>query len=82
MGEPARTATTAAGDRRPSREALAANGVKGYEIRSYRRRDLALRDTAMALRKTRAPVVLIAWRGAHTWVMTGYPGRRRPDDLP
>jgi hypothetical protein len=53
-------------------EALAANGVKGYEIRSYNRRDLALRDTARALRATRAPVILIAWRGAHTWVMTGY----------
>jgi hypothetical protein len=53
-------------------EALAANGVKGYEIRSYNRRDLALRDTARALRTTRAPVILIAWRGAHTWVMTGY----------
>jgi hypothetical protein len=52
--------------------ALADNGVEGYEIRSYNRRDLALRDTARAIRKTRAPVILIAWRGAHTWVMTGY----------
>ena len=53
-------------------EALADNGVEGYEIRSYNRRDLALRDTARAIRETRAPVILIAWRGAHTWVMTGY----------
>ena len=53
-------------------EALASYGVKGYEIRSYNRRDLALRDTARALSATRAPVILIAWRGAHTWVMTGY----------
>jgi hypothetical protein len=53
-------------------EALADHGVEGYEIRSYRRRDLALRDAAIALSRTKAPVVLIAWRGAHTWIMTGY----------
>jgi hypothetical protein len=33
---------------------------------------LALRDPAIAPSKTKAPVILIAWRGAHTWVMTGY----------
>lgn len=53
-------------------EALAANGVKGYEVRAYGSRKLALRDTAIALSKTKAPVILIAWKGAHTWVMTGY----------
>jgi hypothetical protein len=53
-------------------EALADHGVKGYEIRAYQRRDVALRDAAIALSKTKAPVVLIAWRGAHTWIMTGY----------
>jgi len=53
-------------------EALAANGVKGYEVRAYGSRKLALRDSAIALSQTRAPVILIAWRGAHTWVMTGY----------
>jgi hypothetical protein len=53
-------------------EALAANGVKGYELRAYGSRKLALRDTAIALSQTRAPVILIAWKGAHTWVMTGY----------
>jgi hypothetical protein len=26
----------------------------------------------VALSETRAPVILIAWRGVHTWVMTGY----------
>jgi hypothetical protein len=59
-------------------EALAAHGIKGYEIRSYRLRDLALRDAAAALMKTRAPVVLIAWRGAHTWVMTGFRANADP----
>lgn len=53
-------------------EALAANGVKGYEVRAYGNRALALRDSARALSLTKAPVILIAWRGAHTWVMTGY----------
>jgi hypothetical protein len=53
-------------------EALAANGVKGYEVRAYGSRKLALRDSAIALSQTRAPVILIAWKGAHTWVMTGY----------
>ena len=37
-------------------EALAAHGVKGYEIHAYRRRDLALRDAAAASSRTRAPV--------------------------
>ncbi len=53
-------------------EALADAGVAGYEVRSYGSRALALRDSAIALSKTKAPVILIAWRGAHTWVMTGY----------
>jgi hypothetical protein len=53
-------------------EALADHGIEGYQVRSYRRRDLALRDAAVALSTTRAPVILIAWRGAHTWIMTGY----------
>lgn len=53
-------------------QALADHGVKGYEIRSYGSRRLALRDSAIALSKTRAPVILIAWRGAHTWVMSGF----------
>ncbi len=52
--------------------ALADNGVKGYEVRAYGSRGLALRDSARALSLTKAPVILIAWRGAHTWVMTGY----------
>lgn len=53
-------------------EALADAGVTGYEVRAYGNRQLALRDAAIALSKTKAPVILIAWRGAHTWVMTGY----------
>ena len=59
-------------------EAIAANGVKGYEVRSYATRALALRDSARALSRTKAPVILIAWRGAHTWVMTGYRANADP----
>jgi hypothetical protein len=53
-------------------QALAAYGAPGYEIRAYERRGDALYDAARALSATGKPVILIAWRGAHTWVMTGY----------
>jgi hypothetical protein len=52
--------------------ALEAYGVHGYEVRAYDTRGLALRDAAKAISKYHAPVLLLAWRGAHTWVMTGY----------
>ena len=52
--------------------ALKAYGVSGYEVRAYETRSDALRDAAYAIRKTHAPVLLLAWRGAHTWVMTGF----------
>jgi hypothetical protein len=62
------------GDWGPSAMALAldAYGAPGYEVRAYKSRGLALRDAARAIRATRSPVILLAWRGAHTWVMTGY----------
>jgi hypothetical protein len=53
-------------------EALAAYGIPGYEIRAYDTRADALRDSAIAISQTGEPVVLLTWRGAHTWVMTGY----------
>ena len=52
--------------------ALADYGAKGYEVRAYKSRQGALRDAAKAIEKTRSPVLLMAWRGAHTWVMTGF----------
>jgi hypothetical protein len=52
--------------------ALEAYGVRGYEVRAYETRALALRDAAKAISKYHAPVILLAWRGAHTWIMTGY----------
>jgi hypothetical protein len=52
--------------------ALEAYGAKGYEVRAYETRQGALRDAAKAVQKTGSPVILLAWRGAHTWVMTGF----------
>ncbi len=53
-------------------EALAAYGAPGYVIHAYTTREQALHDAAVAIDTTEAPVLLLAWRGAHTWVMTGY----------
>ena len=47
-------------------------GSVRYELRIYRTRALALRDAARAISITRHPVILMAWYGAHAWVMTGY----------
>ncbi len=52
--------------------ALDAYGVHGYEVRAYDTRADALYDAARAIEKQHAPVLLMAWRGAHTWVMTGF----------
>jgi hypothetical protein len=52
--------------------ALEAYGAPGYEVRGYETRADALRDAAVAIEATRSPVILLAWRGAHTWVMTGF----------
>ncbi len=52
--------------------ALKAYGADGYEIRAYETRADALRDSAKAIATTHSPVILLAWRGAHTWVMSGY----------
>jgi hypothetical protein len=59
-------------------EALAAYGAPDYEIRAYETRADALRGAAVALSKTGKPVVLIAWRGAHTWIMNGYRANADP----
>lgn len=62
--------------------ALEAHGAPGYEVRAYETRDDALRDAAVALETTRSPVILLAWRGAHTWVMTGYRADADPRQFP
>jgi hypothetical protein len=62
------------GDWGPGAMALAldAYGAKGYEVRAYKTRNGALRDAAKQIEATNSPVLLLAWRGAHTWVMTGF----------
>ena len=52
--------------------ALDAYGAKGYQVRAYKTRQGAERDAARAIEKTGSPVLLMAWKGAHTWVMTGF----------
>ena len=52
--------------------ALSAYGAKGYVVRVYETRADALRGAASAISTTHSPAILLAWRGAHTWVMTGY----------
>lgn len=63
-------------------EALVAYGVTGYEIRAYETRADALRDAAAAISDTGSPVVLLAWRGAHAWLMSGYRADADPRPFP
>ena len=58
--------------------ALEAYGAPGYEVRAFETRTGALRDAAVAIETTHSPALLLAWRGAHTWVMTGYRGDGDP----
>ena len=62
--------------------ALAAYGAPGYQVRAYDSRADALFDSAVALEKTNSPVILLAWRGAHTWVMNGYRADADPAIFP
>jgi len=59
-------------------KALAAYGVPGYQVHAYETRADALRESAKAIATTHSPVILLAWRGAHTWVMTGYRANADP----
>ena len=71
------------GDWGPSAMVLAldAYGAKGYEVRAYKTRQGAERDAAKAIERTGSPVLLMAWRGAHTWVMTGFRADADPAHL-
>jgi len=42
------------------------------DTQADRTRQGALHGSAVAIKKTGKPVVLLAWRGAHTWIMSGY----------
>jgi hypothetical protein len=47
-------------------------GRVDYELRIYDTRAEALRAAAKAISNTGHAAILLAWRGAHAWVMTGY----------
>jgi len=49
-----------------------------YELRIAPSRAAALRLAARAIRASGRPVVLLVWRGAHAWVMTGFSATRDP----
>jgi hypothetical protein len=72
------------GDWGPAAMALAleAYGAPGYEVRAYKTRQDALSDAASAVETTGSPVILLAWRGAHTWVMTGFRADADPAIFP
>ena len=59
-------------------QALTAYGVPGYKVRIYETRVAALHGAAKAIAATNSPAILIAWYGAHTWVMTGYRANADP----
>ena len=62
--------------------ALEAYGAPGYAIHAYERREDALRGAAVAIETTGSPAVLLTWRGAHTWVMTGFRADADPAVFP
>ena len=47
-------------------------GDVNYALRIYDTRADALRGAAKAIAKTGHPAILMAWRGAHAWVMNGF----------
>jgi hypothetical protein len=59
-------------------KALDAYGVAGYDVRIYETRQDAMTDAARAIETTGSPVILLTWRGAHSWVMTGFTANADP----
>jgi hypothetical protein len=49
-----------------------------YEVRAYESRLAAMRAAATALRATNRPVGILAWKGVHSWVMTGFTATADP----
>jgi len=57
---------------------LTSLGYGKYVVTAYRTRWDAIRAAAKALRMTGRPVGIIAWRGAHSWVMSGFKSTADP----
>jgi hypothetical protein len=58
--------------------ALRRLGYGEWRVVGYRRRADAIRIAARALRMTGRPVGLLTWRGAHSWVMSGFASTADP----
>ena len=53
-------------------------GFGPYEVARSATREGAIRMAAKALRETGRPVGLVTWRGAHSWVMSGFTSTADP----
>jgi hypothetical protein len=53
-------------------ELLNTNGYGPYVVEASETRRGAIRKAARAIRETGRPVGLVTWRGAHSWVMSGF----------
>jgi hypothetical protein len=53
-------------------ELLNTGGYGPYVVESAETRRGAIRKAAKAIRETNRPVGLVTWRGAHSWVMSGF----------
>jgi hypothetical protein len=53
-------------------------GLGGYREQPVAEYDAAVQQAALALRQTDRPVGLIVWRGAHSWVMSGFTATADP----
>jgi hypothetical protein len=49
-----------------------------YELKVYPTRDAAVLGAAKAISRTGHPAILLAWRGAHAWVMSGFKATADP----
>jgi hypothetical protein len=59
-------------------ELLNTAGVGPYVVDGAATRKKAIRMAARALRRTGRPVGLVTWRGAHSWVMSGFTATADP----
>lgn len=57
---------------------LSTNGYGRYEVEGRTTRRTAIRAAAKAIRETGRPVGLVVWRGAHSWVMSGFTATADP----
>lgn len=59
-------------------ELLNRSGVGPYVVTGARTRRAAIQRAARAIRLTGRPVGLVTWRGAHSWVMSGFTATADP----